>query len=181
MLFRETPLKGAFVVETQPHVDARGQFARVWCREAFARQGIEIDMVQGNASMNPARGTLRGLHYQLAPHGEAKLVRCVRGAIYDVIVDIDPASPSHRRWFGIKLTPASRTMLYVPTTCAHGFQTLADDTEVHYLVSAPYAPAAARGLRHDDPALAIAWPLPVGPISEADRKWPLLEQLSAVA
>jgi dTDP-4-dehydrorhamnose 3,5-epimerase len=182
MLFRETPLKGAFVVELQPHKDDRGEFARAWCREEFARAGIEIAMVQGNVSTNPERGTLRGMHYQLAPHGEAKLVRCVRGAIYDVIIDIDPASPSYRRWFGIELTPQSRTMLYVPTTCAHGFQTLLDDTEVNYLVSSPYAPAAARGVRYDDPALAIEWPLPVSRISDADRNWPLLERdLSAVA
>lgn len=181
MLFRETPLKGAWLVELQPHRDERGEFARVWCRDEFARQGIDIAMVQGNVSINPARGTLRGLHYQMAPHGEAKLVRCVRGAIYDVIVDIDPASPSYRRWYGVELTPDS-PMLFVPTTCAHGFQTLLDDTEVNYLVSAAYAPGAARGLRYDDPALAIGWPLPVSCISAADRRWPSLESaLSAVA
>lgn len=181
MLFRETPIKGAFLLELQPHRDERGEFARVWCREEFARQGIDVAMVQGNVSMNPVRGTLRGLHYQLAPHGEAKLVRCVRGAIYDVIVDIDPASPSYRRWYGVELTPRS-PMLFVPATCAHGFQTLLDDTEINYLVSAPYAPGAARGLRYDDPTLAIGWPLPVSRISAADRNWPTLESaLSAVA
>ena len=182
MLFRETPLRGAYLIELQPHRDERGEFARAWCREEFAREGIDIAMVQGNVSINPTRGTLRGMHYQLAPHEEAKLVRCVRGAIYDVIVDIDPTSPSFRRWYGVELTPQSNTMLYVPPTCAHGFQTLHDDSEVNYLVSAPYAPAAARGLRYDDPALAIAWPLPVSRVSAADRSWPLLEGgLSAVA
>ena len=181
MHFRETPLKGAYLVELQPHRDGRGEFARVWCRDEFAREGIDVAMVQGNISINPARGTLRGLHYQAAPHGEAKLVRCVRGAIYDVIVDIDPASPSFRRWYGVELTPGS-PMLFVPPTCAHGFQTLLDDTEVNYLVSAPYAPAAARGLRYDDAALAIQWPLPVSRISAADANWPLLgDGLSAVA
>lgn len=181
MLFHETPLNGAWLVELQPHRDERGEFARVWCREEFARHGIDVAMVQGNLSINPVRGTLRGLHYQMAPHGEAKLVRCVRGAIYDVIVDIDPASPSYRRWYGVELTPNS-PMLFVPTTCAHGFQTLFDDTEVTYLVSAPYAPTAARGLRYDDPALAIKWPLPVSRISAADKGWASLESaLSAVA
>ncbi len=182
MLFHETPLKGAYLIELQPHRDDRGEFARAWCREEFRRAGIDITMVQGNASTNPARGTLRGMHFQLAPHGEAKLVRCVRGAIYDVIVDIDPASPSYRRWYGAELSPQSGTMLYVPETCAHGFQTLADDTEVNYLVSAPYAPSAARGLRYDDPMIGIQWPLPISRISAADQNWPLLDRnLSAVA
>jgi dTDP-4-dehydrorhamnose 3,5-epimerase len=175
MLFHETALEGARLVELQPHVDDRGQFARAWCREEFTRAGIDVEIAQGNVSINPTRGTLRGLHWQEAPHGEAKLVRCVRGAILDVIVDIDPASPTYLRWIGVELNPGDRRMLYVPPTCAHGFQTLADDTEVDYLVSAPYAPKAARGLRYDDPALAIDWPLPATRISEQDKSWPLIQ------
>lgn len=177
MIFRETGLQGAHIVELQPHIDERGQFARIWCREEFARAGIDVEIAQGNSSINPTRGTLRGLHWQEAPYGEAKLVRCVRGAIYDVIVDIDPASPSYRHWIGVELSARSGRMLYVPSTCAHGFQTLDEDTEVNYLVSVPYAPKAARGLRYDDPALAITWPLPAMLVSEQDKSWPLMEPL----
>jgi dTDP-4-dehydrorhamnose 3,5-epimerase len=175
MIFHETSLRGARLIELQPHIDDRGRFARAWCREEFARHGIDVEIAQGNVSINPTKGTMRGLHWQVAPHGEAKLVRCVRGAIFDVAVDIDPESPSYLRWFGVELSAANQRMLYVPTTCAHGFQTLADDTEVNYLVSSPYAPKAGRGLRYDDPALAIEWPLPVTLISDQDKSWPLLE------
>lgn len=174
MLFHDTALKGARLVELRPHRDGRGQFARAWCREAFSRAGIDVEIAQGNVSINPVRGTLRGLHWQAPPHGEAKLVRCVRGAVLDVLVDIDPGSPSYLKSIAVELTPANGRMLYVPPTCAHGFQTLADDTEVDYLVSAPYAPGAGRGLRYDDPALGLHWPLPVTRISEQDRTWPLL-------
>jgi len=175
MIFHETAINGVRLVELQPHVDDRGQFARAWCREEFAQAGIDVEIAQGNVSINPTRGTMRGLHWQEAPHGEAKLVRCVRGAIFDVAVDVDPASATYLKWIGVELTPANRRMLYVPPTCAHGFQTLADDTEVNYLVSTPYAPKAARGLRYDDPALAIDWPLPVTLISGQDKSWPLVE------
>lgn len=173
MIFHDVGLPGAKRVELRPFRDDRGAFARTWCRETFANVGIDIGIAQGNASHNPRRGTMRGLHWQAAPHGEGKLVRCVRGAVYDVIVDIDPDSSTYLRWYGLELTPGSG-MLYVPPACAHGFLTLADDTEVDYLVSAPYAPGWARGLRYDDPALAIAWPIPVTVISEQDRAWPLL-------
>jgi len=179
MIFNKTALKGAYVVELEPHTDDRGQFARTWCREEFARHGLDVEVAQGNVSVNPTRGTLRGLHWQVAPHGEIKLVRCVRGAIYDVIVDVDPRSPSFGGWIGVTLTPASQRMLYVPQGFAHGFQTLADDTEVDYLLSSPYVAAAGRGLRYDDPALAIAWPLPVTRISDQDRSWPLFEGTDA--
>ena len=177
MIFRETALQGARIVELEPHKDERGRFARIWCREEFARAGIAVEIAQGNSSVNPTKGTVRGLHWQEAPHGEAKLVRCVRGAIYDVIVDIDPASPTYRRWIGVELSATSGRMLYVPPTCAHGFQTLEADTEVNYLVSAPYVPKVGRGLRYDDPALAITWPLPPRLVSEQDRSWPLMEPL----
>lgn len=175
MNFRDAGLPGARLVELTPHRDDRGQFSRVWCREEFSAAGIDIGIAQGNASFNPARGTLRGLHWQAAPHGEGKLVRCVRGAIFDVIVDIDPASSTYLRWYGVELAAGGAHMLYVPPSCAHGFLTLADDTEVDYLVSAPYAPGWARGLRYDDPALAIAWPAPVTQVSPQDRAWPLVE------
>lgn len=174
MIFEETTLPGAYLARLDPHSDARGHFARAWCRDEFARHGLATEFVQGNVSINPARGTLRGLHYQAAPHGETKLVRCVRGAIYDVIVDLRPRSPTYGKWLGVELAPAMLRMLYVPIGFAHGFQTLADDTEVNYLVSAFYAPTAGRGVCYDDPALGIPWPLPVTHISAQDRSWPLL-------
>ena len=174
MIFHETALAGAYLIELKPFSDERGHFARAWCRDEFARQGIEIELAQGNVSINPVRGTLRGMHYQAEPHGEAKLVRCVRGAIYDVIVDVDPASPTYLKWIGVELTPSVLRMLYVPAGFAHGFLTLSDDTEVNYLVSTPYAPGAGRGLRYDDPALAIVWPERVTRISRQDETWPLL-------
>lgn len=176
MIFHETALKGVRVIELQPRSDQRGSFARAWCREEFARHGIDFEIAQGNASTSPTRGTLRGLHWQAAPHGEDKLVRCVRGAIFDVVVDVDPASPSYLRWMGVELTSSNQRMLFVPATCANGFQTLTDDTEVDYLVSVPYAADAVCGLRYDDPALAIDWPLPITRISDEDRAWPLIER-----
>ena len=175
MIFRELELAGAFLVELKPHSEARGQFARAWCREEFSSHGLATDFVQGNVSVNPEVGTLRGMHYQRPPHGEVKLVRCVRGAIYDVIVDVRPESPTFRRWVGVELSPKTLTMLYVPVDFAHGFQTLQPDTEVNYLVSAAYAPGAGAGLRYDDPVLGIDWPLPVSRISTQDCEWPLLQ------
>lgn len=175
MIFRDTGVGGSRLVEMQSHRDERGQFSRTWCRQEFREAGIEIDIAQGNASFNPRRGTLRGLHWQQAPHGEGKLVRCVRGAIFDVAVDIDPLSPSYRRWISVELTPDNGRMLYVAPGCAHGFQTLLDDSQVDYLVSQPYAPQAGRGLRYDDPSIGVVWPLPVTLISPQDRSWPLLD------
>ncbi len=176
MIFHETAFRGACVVELEPHVDDRGQFVRTWCREEFATHGLDVEFVQSGVSINPERGTIRGLHWQVAPHAEEKLVRCVRGAIYDVIVDVERSSPTFGNWIGVTLTPQSRLMLYVPKGLAHGFQTLADDTEVNYLLSSTHAAAAGRGLRYDDPALAIGWPLPVSRISDRDRSWPLLDK-----
>lgn len=174
MRFHETAVAGAYLVELEPHVDDRGQFARAWCSREFADRQLDDAMVQGNVSINPHRGTLRGMHWQSAPHGEVKLVRCVRGAIYDVIVDVDPASPTFRSWFGVTLSPERLRMLYVPRHCAHGFQTLMDDSEVNYLVSQAYVPSAGRGLRYDDPVVGIQWPLPVSRISPQDLAWPPL-------
>lgn len=175
MIFRELKLPGAYLIELQPHTDARGQFARAWCREEFRKQGLATDFVQGNVSVNPHAGTVRGMHYQRAPHGEVKLVRCVRGAIYDVIVDVRPDSPTYLQWVGVELSPKALTMLYVPVDFAHGFQSLEPDSEINYLVSSAYAPGAGAGLRYDDPALAIDWPLAVSQISTQDQGWPLVE------
>ena len=174
MRFIETRLLGAFIIELDRRGDERGFFARTWCAKEFAAHGIDVAMLQGNLSTNLKRGTLRGMHFQAAPHQEDKLVRCTRGAIFDVIVDMRPQSPTYREWIGVELTADNYRMLFVPKDFAHGYQTLIDHAEVNYLVSAEYVPAASRGLRHNDPALGITWPLPVTAISDADRSWPLL-------
>lgn len=176
MIFREMALKGAYAIELEPHGDERGQFVRTWCRDEFSRHGIDVTFVQTAVSTNTERGTLRGLHWQAAPHEEAKLVRCSRGAIYDVIVDIRQESPTFGHWTALTLTSQSQLMIFVPQGFAHGFQTLMDDSEMSYQLSAGHAPAGARGLRYDDPALAIHWPLPVSRISDRDRSWPLLDR-----
>jgi dTDP-4-dehydrorhamnose 3,5-epimerase len=172
VIFRETPLAGAFLVESEPREDERGFFARVFCQREFAKQGLATQFVQVNDSLARAAGTLRGMHYQLPPHAETKLVRCLRGALFDVIVDLRPGSPTLRRHFGVRLDAESRTMLYVPRGFAHGFITLEPDTEALYFVDAFYAPEAERGLRWDDPALGIVWPLVPRVISEKDRTHP---------
>jgi dTDP-4-dehydrorhamnose 3,5-epimerase len=178
MIFRETALKGAYIVELERFTDDRGHFARAWCRDEFAKHGIDTVFVQANVSVNPVRGTLRGLHFQLPPHGEVKMVRCVRGAVYDVAVDVRPGSPTFGKWFGVELTQDNFLMSYIPDGFAHGFQSLVEDSEVNYLVSNFYSPAASTGLRYDDPALGIDWPLPVTRISERDRTWKLLSELA---
>jgi len=175
MKFTPTRLAGAVLIELARHGDARGYFARTFCAETFAGEGLVGAFVQANHSANLAAGTLRGLHYQRAPHGEVKLVRCVEGALHDVIVDLRPESPSFRRWEGFELTAENGRMLYVPAGFAHGFLTLEDDTHAVYQVSHPYTPGAEGGLRWDDPAFAIAWARPVAVISEKDAAWPLVE------
>jgi dTDP-4-dehydrorhamnose 3,5-epimerase len=171
--FEETRLAGAYVVEPQPREDERGFFARAWCEREFSEHNLASRMVQANISGSRKRGTLRGLHYQTAPHEEAKLVRCTRGAIYDVIVDLRSGSPSCAQWFGIELTADNRRMLYIPEGFAHGYQTLADDTEVTYQVSAFYAPDVERGLRWNDSAFGIEWPITDDvTLSEKDKAWP---------
>jgi len=175
MEFNEIGLKGACVVRFKKIEDDRGFFARAWCRQEFFKEGLNPEMVQLNTGFSRRRGTLRGLHYQLAPHAEAKFIRCTRGAIYDVIVDIRVGSPTLGRWFGLELTPDNGLMLYAPEGFAHGYETLEDDTEMYYLTSAVYAPGSARGVRHNDPAFGIRWPLPVSVISAADREWPRFE------
>lgn len=181
MIFTPARLQGAFLVKLEPHRDERGFFARTWCRREFAEHGLIADIAQTSISFNSRAGTLRGLHYQRPPHQEAKLVRCTRGAIWDVIVDLRPTSPTAGRWQGFELDAETRDALYVPEGFAHGFQTLRDDTEIEYQISAFHAPEAAAGLRHDDPALKIHWPLPVSVISDRDREWPLLAPVAQPA
>ena len=160
MIFRETPLDGALIVELEPLGDERGYFARTFDSELFAAAGLDGKVVQASTSFNARAGTLRGLHYQADPHAEAKLVRVTRGAVFDVIVDLRSDSATFRGWFGVELDAASGRSLYVPVGCAHGFQTLVDDTEVLYQMNYPHVPEAARGVRFDDPAFAIGWPPP---------------------
>jgi dTDP-4-dehydrorhamnose 3,5-epimerase len=172
MRFTELDLPGAYLIDLEPHQDSRGFFARTWCQREFAAQGLVTQFVQGNLSFSRTAGTLRGMHYQVPPHAEVKLVRCTRGAIHDVIADVRPESPTYRRWAGVDLSAAGHRMLYVPTGFAHGFITLEDDSEVTYQVSAFYAPGCERGIRFDDPALAIRWPRAVTVVSDKDRAWP---------
>ncbi|CAN5152257.1 dTDP-4-dehydrorhamnose 3,5-epimerase [soil metagenome] len=173
MIFTLTEVPAAVAVDVEKHADPRGFFARVWSSEEFAGQGLSTDFVQANMAFNHRKGTLRGMHYQIAPHQEAKLVRCTRGAIFDAVLDLRPDSPTYRQWAGLELSSDNHRMLYIPEGCAHGYQTLADDTEVFYLVSASYSPQAERGIRYDDPSFGIDWPLDVSTISEKDRAWPL--------
>jgi dTDP-4-dehydrorhamnose 3,5-epimerase len=172
MTFVETRLPGVLVVEPERHEDERGFLARAWCRREFEARGLNASLAQCNISYTKARGTVRGMHYQCAPWREAKLVRCTRGAIHDVVLDVRRHAPTYGQWVAVRLTADDRRMLYVPEGMAHGFQTLDDDTEVFYQMSAFYEPAAARGLRHDDPALGIRWPAAVTVVSEKDRRWP---------
>ena len=172
MIFQEARLAGVYLVDIERHVDQRGFFARTWCKSEFAERRLVTDFVQHSVSFNAGAGTLRGLHFQRPPHGETKLVRCIRGALYDVVVDLRSQSPTFRQWAAFELTAESRSALYIPAGFAHGFQTLEPNTEASYMISAAHAPDAGGGLRYDDPSLAIEWPLPVSCISERDRSWP---------
>lgn len=175
MRFAETPIPGAFVVELEPVADERGWFARTFCANDFAAHGLEPAVVQCNTSFNERAGTLRGLHWQDQPHGEVKLVRCTRGAVWDVIVDLRRDSPAFCRWHAVELTPENGRMLYIPVDVAHGFQTLADASEVHYQMGYEYVPESARGVRFDDPTFGIEWPdAPAAGriVSEKDRSYP---------
>lgn len=175
MIFTPTELQGALLLDIEPRADARGFFARSWCRREFEAHGLSATIAQSNIAVSPRKGTLRGLHYQEAPDAEVKLVRCTRGAVYDVIVDLRPESPTYKRWLGMELSADNHRMLYVPEGFAHGYQTLSDDCELWYQTSQFYAPAAARGVRYDDPAFDIRWPLAVTVISDADHGWPLFD------
>lgn len=172
MVFRETELKGAFVIDPERQEDARGFFARTFCRREFAARGLEAAVTQASISFNPRAGTLRGMHYQVAPFEEVKIVRCTMGRIHDVIIDLRPDSPTRRKHFAIELSAENRHMLYVPRGFAHGFQTLEANTEVHYLMSEIYSPEHARGVRWNDPAFGIVWPPAERLIHERDQRYP---------
>jgi dTDP-4-dehydrorhamnose 3,5-epimerase len=169
--FGELPLAGAYVIDVDRVTDERGFFVRTWCREEFATHGLPVDPAQLSISMNWRKGTLRGMHLQAAPHEETKIVRCSKGAIYDVVLDLRRDSATFGRWHAVELTAENGRMLFVPPGCAHGFQTLEDASEVTYLISEFYHPASARGVRWNDPAFAIEWPLPVSVMSTADRTY----------
>jgi dTDP-4-dehydrorhamnose 3,5-epimerase len=170
--FATTTLKDAVLIEPEPRPDERGFFARTYCRNEFAAAGLETDFVQGNMSFNHAKGTLRGMHFQKAPHEEVKVVRCIRGAIYDVIIDLRPDSPSYLKWQGFELTEENGLQLYVPRGFAHGFLTLSEAAAVAYQVSAFYTPGAEDGVRWNDPEFAIEWPADVAILSPKDAAWP---------
>lgn len=174
MIFTETRLSGAFIIDPEPRGDERGLFARTFCQHEFAAHGLKVEVAQTNLSFNHRAGTLRGLHFQRPPAAETKLVRCTRGAIVDVIVDLRPGSPTYLGHVAVELSEDNRRALYVPELFAHGYQTLTDGAEVTYQVGEFYTPGAEGGLRHDDPRLGISWPLPVSVISGKDAGWPLL-------
>jgi len=171
MIFQGTKLPGAFEIHLDPKADDRGFFARTWCKQAFKSHGLNAELVQCSISFNTRKGTLRGLHYQAPPHEETKLVRCTRGAIYDVVVDLRPFSPTFRNWIAVVLTAEKRNMVYVPEGCAHGLLTLEDESEVFYQMSEFYDAESSRGVRWDDPAFQVAWPEKVKVISERDRTY----------
>jgi dTDP-4-dehydrorhamnose 3,5-epimerase len=172
MIFTETELPGAYIIDVVRMTDERGFFSRTWCKDEFAAHGIGLPPMQANSSSNPTKGTLRGMHYQVAPHEESKLIRCTRGAIYDVIVDLREDSPTFGQWLGVELTADNFRQLFVPGGFAHGFLTLTENTDVTYQVSAMYTPGAERGLRWDDPAIGIEWPAIPQLISAKDRSHP---------
>lgn len=169
MRFIETKLNGSFIVDIEPHEDERGFFARSWCEDEFNRHGLNSRLAQCNISLNKKKGTIRGMHYQVAPHAEAKLVRCTMGAIYDVIIDLREDSSTYKQWFSIELSAANYRALYVPENFAHGFQTLVDNTEVFYQMSEFYHPDSTRSIRWNDPAFGVQWPISDWIISEHDQ------------
>jgi dTDP-4-dehydrorhamnose 3,5-epimerase len=172
MRFTKAPLEGLYIVELERIEDERGFFARAWCENEFGRLGLATKVAQANVGFSKCRGTLRGMHYQISPHEEVKLVRCTRGAVFDVAIDLRPSSPTYTRWFGLELNECNETMLYIPSGLAHGYQTLVDNSELYYQSSESFFPASARGVRFDDPLFSIQWPLEVQVISAKDRSWP---------
>jgi dTDP-4-dehydrorhamnose 3,5-epimerase len=180
VIFTETNLRGAYVLDVEPAFDERGYFARTMCSAEFAQHGLVGRFLQASESYNRRRGTLRGMHFQNPPHAEVKLVRCVQGAIYDVIVDLRPASPTYLQWEGFELSVANGRSLYIPEGFAHGFITRADETYVSYQISQPYAPGSAGGLRYDDRAIGIVWPEAVAVISERDLAWSPYENVRSL-
>lgn len=179
MIFHETPLPGTRVIELEKHEDERGSFARAWCAREFAAQGLPDSVAQISLSVSRRSGTIRGMHWQREPHEEAKVVRCIRGRIYDVAVDVRPDSPDFGKWFGVELDAVSGRAFYVPRGFAHGFQTLEDDVELLYVISEFYAPDAQVGFHYADPEVGIAWPLEPGEVSARDRALPSLTQMRA--
>lgn len=174
MQFVNCPVVGAKLIKPTPHEDFRGRFMRAWCAAEFAQNAIDFTPVQTNMGFSRLRGTVRGMHYQTLPALEAKLVRCTRGSMFDVVLDLRPGSASFRAWYGAVLSAGNGHMLYIPEGCAHGCQSLEDDTEFHYMASAAYSPAHATGVRYDDPAFGIDWPLPATAISDQDRSWAMV-------
>jgi dTDP-4-dehydrorhamnose 3,5-epimerase len=172
MQFIPTQIGGVFVLEIERKEDPRGFFARIFAREEMKERGLVDEFPQHNVGFNKTKGTLRGMHFQRAPHAETKLVRCTMGSVIDVALDIRPNSPTFKKWVSLELSAENHRMLYIPEGCAHGYQTLQDATELSYLTSQLYMPQSAMGLRFDDPAFVIDWPLPVSVISDADRRWP---------
>jgi dTDP-4-dehydrorhamnose 3,5-epimerase len=172
MRITPTRVAGVFLLDVEPHVDERGSFSRIWCRREFTGAGLDTEVAQASLSFNVRKGTLRGLHFQAPPHEEVKIVRCTRGAIFDVAVDLRAGSPTFKQWVSVELTADNRRALYIPVGCAHGFQTLLPDTEVLYQMSTFHVPSAARGVRWNDPAFGIHWPDDNRVISERDRSYP---------
>jgi len=176
MRFLMCDVADARVVEPVPHKDERGRFMRAWCQREFTEAGIEFTPLQANMGFSVQAGTIRGLHYQVSPALEAKLVRCTRGSVFDVVVDLRPTSPTYRCWYGVELSEDNGRMLFVPEGCAHGCQSSIDNAEILYMTSAFYAPLEVRGVRFDDPAIGIRWPMHASVVSEQDRNWPLVDR-----
>lgn len=172
MIISSALIAGACVIDIEPQCDERGFFARTWCRRELSERGLCVENAQESISSNRLKGTLRGLHLQKPPHEEVKIVRCTRGAVFDVILDLRPESATYLQWESFELTADNHRAVYIPKGCAHGFQSLMDETELHYQISTFYAPESAAGYRFDDPTFAIAWPLPIAVISERDLRWP---------
>ncbi len=172
MKFIETPLSGAYIIELEKYADERGYFARTYCQKEFRSRGLHDTFVQSNVSYNKQKGTLRGMHYQAEPYGEVKVVACTAGEIYDVIIDLRPDSETYCRWFGVSLSETYEQSLYIPKGFAHGFQTIRDNSIVHYQMGEFYQPEYARGVRWNDPVFGIQWPLPVSTVSEKDSNYP---------
>ncbi len=178
MHFTEIEIAGASVIDPAAHEDERGRFFRAWCAREFTDHGLNFAPVQANMGYSVRRGTVRGMHYQVTPALEAKLVRCTKGAMFDIVLDLRADSPTYGKWYGTELSARNGRMLFVPECCAHGYQTLEEDTEMHYMTSAYYTASAVRGVRFDDPAFGIQWPLGISVVSEQDRRWPLFEDRS---
>ena len=172
MIFRETPISGAYVIEPERIEDHRGFFARIWCKKELGQRGLETELAQSNIGFSSRRGTLRGLHFQEAPHTEVKIVRCTRGSIFDVIVDLRPDSSSYKRWFGTELSDENGKMIYAPEGCAQGYITLTDNSEMYYHTSDFYHPESASGVRYNDPEFGVVWPVEIAVISQQDKEWP---------